>query len=343
MHSKTVCVLRWGAFGDLILASVLFPLLKADGYKVTVNTTTYGEPILRHNPDVDEIVLYETDSIPNSKLGEYWDDLAKGYDKFINLSESVEGSLLPPPNRPEFSLPPQERHRRFNINYYDNTLRIGGYPDIRGKNGNLYFSRLEEKIARNFITKLKGDFIILWALSGSAGHKAYPYTEHVAKKILDDFEDICIVFVGDLACQMLFDAEFERHPRVRQMSGKWPIRKSLALTKYANLVIGPETGVLNAAACFPTPKIVFLSHSSHENLSKYWKNVVPLTSKAPCQPCHQLHYSIETCALDAKFKTPLCMTTLHAKKVYDEIVNIYQNWRNNGAFYKQGRTHSVCG
>ena len=55
---------------------------------------------------------------------------------------------------------------------------------------------------------------------------------------------------------------------MKHYSGTWGIRKSLLWTKYADLVIGTETGILNGAGCFDTPKIVMLSHSTEENLSK---------------------------------------------------------------------------
>ena len=37
-------------------------------------------------------------------------------------------------------------------------------------------------------------------------------------------------------------------------------------------VMHPETGVMNAAGYMDTPTIVWLSHSTPINLTKYWKN-----------------------------------------------------------------------
>jgi ADP-heptose:LPS heptosyltransferase len=68
--------------------------------------------------------------------------------------------------------------------------------------------------------------------------------------------------------------------------------------------MGPETGLLNAAAQMKTPKVVFLSHSTHENLTRDWTNVHPIWSGNTVCPgrgnneapaCHQLHYSWEHC------------------------------------------------
>jgi ADP-heptose:LPS heptosyltransferase len=132
-----------------------------------------------------------------------------------------------------------------------------------------------------------------------------------------------VFFVGDTVCELL---QFS-HPNVKSYAGKWPIRKSLVMTQYADLVIGPETGVLNAAAGLETPKILFLSHSTHENLSKHWINVTPLHSLVKCHPCHVLHFNPNSCPIDPVLKTPVCMTRLPAKMVYDAIEREYLKWK----------------
>jgi len=328
-------VLRWGTWGDLIAASILFPLLKEDGYHLTLHVTERGEQVIRHNPHIDRVIIYKDDTIAHKDLENYWNSLAKGYDKFINLSESVEGTLLKSEGRPEFKWSKERRHRECDVNYTDRTLEIGGYGHIKGKNGELYFSQFEHQLAKKLRAKYGGKFLILWALSGSSMHKAYPYTEFICKILFSKYSDIEIFFVGDMVCELL---EYS-HPQTKCYSGKWPIRKSLIMTKYADLIIGPETGVLNAASCFDTPKILFLSHSTHENLSKYWQNVTPLASyDTKCYPCHQLHFTLNSCELHPELGTPICMAQLDAKMVLDSIETVYQNWRqNNGTFHNQGR------
>ena len=46
-RKDTVCLIRYGGFGDLIQASSIFPLLKAQGKKVCVNVTENGYDILK--------------------------------------------------------------------------------------------------------------------------------------------------------------------------------------------------------------------------------------------------------------------------------------------------------
>ena len=84
-------VIRYGAIGDAIVCATIFPLLKAQGYHVCLNTTTRGEEILRHDPFIDEILVQENDFVPNELLGPYWAALGERYDHIVNLSRVGRG------------------------------------------------------------------------------------------------------------------------------------------------------------------------------------------------------------------------------------------------------------
>ena len=62
---KTVCIVRYGAFGDIIQASSLFPRFKELGYKVCVNVTETGHDLLLHNPYVDQLIVQNDNQISN--------------------------------------------------------------------------------------------------------------------------------------------------------------------------------------------------------------------------------------------------------------------------------------
>ena len=321
---------------------MLFPVLKKKGYHLTLNTTERGLEVVRENPYIDKIVIYEDDSVPNAELVPYWEKLAKPYDKFINLSESVEGFLLKAEGKDDFNLPKKVRDRLGKVNYFDRQFQVAGYPEITGRNPEMYYSDLEHRLARKERKKYGDNFVILWSLSGSSMHKSYPYTDYVLLKLLTIHKDISVIFTGDMVCQILFDRKFYQNAgikddRVKNTCGHWPIRKSLVMTEYVDLVIGPETGVLNAAGGHDVPKIIMLSHSTHENISKYWKNVQPLFADVPCAPCHQLHYTLESCPLDPILKTPLCMAKLDAKMVYNAIEKVYLRWKDEKAESKTNR------
>ena len=303
---KRALVVRYGAFGDQIQSTPVFRLLKERGYHVTVNCTPMGADVIKHNPNVDDYALQLQEIVPNSQLKEYWEEMAKHYDLFVNLTGAVEDNLLKPdramykaidilrkkaPDATEVQLfekvVEQFRKEIGGSNYYDEHLKKAGLSE-RGLNGELYFSEDEEIVAHDFRQRHKGAFLILWSLSGSAYHKLYPYFQQVVQKVLLEIPEALVISVGDERC---IPMERVASPRYLPRAAVWPIRQSLIMTKYVDCVVGSETGVLNAAGCFPTPKITLLSHSSHENLCQYWENDFCLAPEDTfCHPCHMLHY-----------------------------------------------------
>lgn len=315
---KKCLIIRLGAYGDSIIMTPLLKTLKEDGYHVTANVNEQAKTILIHDPHIDAWLDHKTDSVALEDLPAHWEKISEGFDKVVNLSGSIEQKLLKVEGSEEYNWPKEKRHEECNINYYDYTLELGGYGDIKGQRGELYFTKSEHKWAKKEIGKCKGKFTILWALSGSSFHKTYPYTEHVACEFLDRHPDSIVFTVGESLCQVL---EWE-HPRTKCKSGKWSIRQAFLMTKYVDLVIGTETGVMNAAGCFNTPKIILLSHSSHENITKHWINAYSIHAKTTCYPCHQLHYTRESCPVDAA-GIPVCTAKLDPQKILMLMETVY--------------------
>lgn len=314
-------VCRLGAFGDMVMVTPLFKKLKEDGYHVTLYTNERAKQVVLKDPNIDNIWLHD-EKTKIEDLPAVYADLEKKCDRFINLSGSIETSLLKTKATREYYLPKDKRIRDCDVNYYDQTMKLGGY-DIKGSRGELYFSPVEEKYAQDLRRKYRDKFIILWALAGSSQHKAYAWSEYVAMRMLNQCPDVMTFTTGDSVCSLL---EW-KHPRAKCYSDMWTIRKSMLMTKYADLVIGPETAILNAASCFDTPKIIFLSHSSEENLTKYWTHTSVFHPNAHCHPCHKLMYSKNECPLVPVLNVPLCTVKIHPQMVFSEIERIYLNWK----------------
>ena len=318
----------------MIQVSSLFPLFKEQGYRVCVNVSERGKEILESDPNVDELLVQETDQVPNDRLTPYWERLEKCFDKFVQLSESIEGSLLLTPEREEeirgervlvesskdYNLSKEEIHEKYNVNYMERTHDIAGLPY---KFLPKFYPTLEEKKhARRQRKKIKSKYVILWALSGSSVHKVYPWTDAVMSRILMDRKDLSFVTVGDSLCELL-EVGWEDEKRVVTKSGKWSVRETLAFLDVCDVVVGPETGVLNAASTLDCHKTVMLSHSSHENLSKHWKNTTALGPEDYpdyCFPCHKMHYGFSTCNRDKETGGAMCAAKINPKNVVEDIL-----------------------
>jgi ADP-heptose:LPS heptosyltransferase len=321
--NKECLVMRYGAIGDAIWATPILRQLKKEGYYVVYNCTPYSAQVLRNNPNIDEFLLQERDAIPNPDLGPYWKTISKGFERVINLSQSIERTLLKAEGTEGFKWSQKKRRKECNVNYQDRTMEVAGYPHLKGERPELFFTEIEEALAKTLRATMKDRFLILWALSGSSFHKIYPWATYVSGEMNANFDDICVITVGDYLCKII---EWQMQNTVNR-SGIWTIRQSMTLTKYADLVIGPETGILNAASCYDTPKIVFLSHSSEENLTKYWTNCTPLSAKeCRCQPCHRLMYT-NCCPQGPKNVAAKCSELIEPQVVYDSIMKYYKPWK----------------
>ena len=322
---KTACIVRYGAFGDAVFITPVIRALKRDGYHVTLNCTEKTYDVLKHDPNIDNFHVQKTGDVPVEKLQEYWAEQAKKYDRYINLSGSIEGQLLVHPGQPEYGWSKAALHEKCNFNYMDHTMKVAGYPDLKGELPSLHFKKQEEDWALQIREEHKGKFLVLCSLTGSSIHKTYPWMSDVLHALVNGAPEAVVILVGEGGCKGIV----EPHERIYDRCGDFGIRKSFILTKVVDLVISTETSVAVAASCFSTPKVVLLSHASEENLTKYWINCYPVyESKVRCYPCHKLHYDKASCPLDSTLQLPVCAVLLDPKKVLEPIDQVYSSWLN---------------
>jgi len=301
-------ICRIAAIGDCIQITPLFRYLKEQGHEVYVLTSEWGVDIFKYNPFIDKLMLYVHDTVPAEELGGYFNKIGKenNCDKVINLCECIEVKYLFHAADPVYNYSKQERFLRGNKNHYDAVFEAAGFPEVTGKRPEMYFDEKEEEESARFRHGFLGKFVILWCLSGSARHKAYPYTRIVMEQLLLKHNDFIIITVGDNHCKVFEDGL--EHERCIHKSGKWTIRETAIACKYASLVIAPETGVLHFSGCFDTPKMGFLTHTNRECLSKYFKNDYSLEAKVDCAPCFRLIDDADVqCPVETLSRAPWCV------------------------------------
>lgn len=339
---KRCLVIRYGAIGDALQMSSILPLLKKQGYYITMNCAPKTYEILKHDPHIDEWFVQAENFVPNSHLGNYWASMRQEgrWDKTINLCESIEGALLTLPDRLTHYHSQEARHKLLNVNYLERTHDIADVP--WEFNPRFYPSKDEIKWAERTAAEVGNVPIIAWAVTGSALHKVYPYIQTVIAWILQK-TPAHIFLLGDkdkakelqdgiIAC---LKEDGQDISRIHAVCGEWTIGQSLTFVRHVDCVVGPETGILNAVCMEDVPKVIYLSHSSHENLTKYWKNTTVLEAskeKCPCaQACHRMIYDWASCVEDTKTKAALCASSISQETVFDAIM------RSLG-YIKQGNT-----
>ena len=327
---KSACVVRYGGFGDLVMASCLFPALRAEGYDhICVNVSERWE-VLKADPNVDEVLTQKTNQVPQDELLPYWEHLGKSFDRLINLSGSIEGNLLPVgervekikgqkvliPEDPKYGWSEEKRREKLNRNYIEETFKFAGM-EFSGKHVPKFFATRNERRRAESLAGTKKN--IMWVLSGSSVHKAYPWVDAVIARILMQTNDVRFHLVGDDYCRIL-EQGWEKEDRVSCWSGEMSIRDTLALAQQMDIVIGPETGVLNAVSSERVRKIIYLSHSTEENLTKHWRNTLPLTGDVHCYPCHRLHHGFRDCNRDEHTRAAMCAAAINPDLIEQDIL-----------------------
>lgn len=318
--AKTACVVRYGGIGDMIMMASLLPQLKERGFHVTIMTTPTGQEVVRDDPHIDAFLIQDQDQVPNGDLSDFWRIWEAKFDVFVNLSESVEGTLLALPGRANHRWPDALRQKYMNENYLEFTHELAGLPFKPAPH--FYPSDEEAARVRKWREPIADAFVVMWCLAGSSVHKTYPHTDQVMARLMMKHSNIRIVLVGDEACQIL-EAQWEAEPRVIRLSGKIGVRETLSLACLGvDCVVGPETGVLNAVSHLKVPKVIMLSHSSRGNLTKHWVNTVnlmPKADEAPCFPCHRLHTDRTFCP-DHKIPLEEMAAELEAAEPYERDI-----------------------
>ena len=284
-----------------------------------MNTSKRGLEIWKHDPNIDEFIEYEDESIPVEELPEFWKKQEEefGADKYINFSGSLECNVALHPRDPEYAYPKYERAELCDKNYYDVTAEWAGVK-CDDQIPSLYFTKKEHKAAKKFLKKDK--FNILWGMSGSGKNKVYPWTEYVIGEILNNYDNVHFITVGDEKCQLIES----RTDNITNLSGKLDIRTTLCLTGHVDLVVSPDTGVLHASGCYTTPKIGLLGHTTKNNITKYFVNDNSIEAKCGCAPCFHLIYDYNIqCPTDPITKAAWCMAVgLEPERVYEQVASI---------------------
>ncbi len=309
------CIVRYGGIGDIIQATSVLPFLKKK-YRVVFNTDQRGEELLHADPRIDELWVQRSGMVPNDELEAYWKRMAGCFEVFYNFSGRIEGELLAHPSRESYRWPKEKRHQEMNTNYLEHIHDIVGAPH---KFHQAFFPTDKERDwARKQRAKLGlRNKVVMWSLSGSSGHKAYPFTDAVVANLM--LSDCRVVMVGDPLCQVL-EYGWQKERRIWRRSGKWSLRQTLSFAEVADVVVGTETGILNSVGFLPVPKVVLLSHSSKHNLTKHWVNTTTIEPfLCSCWPCHKLHYGWDTCNRDEATGGAMCAASIDPKDVMEAI------------------------
>lgn len=312
--AKRAGLVRVGGNGDALWAASVAAHLADEGYEVTVYVSKNGEEVLRHDPHIARIVVLPQALLTDEELLEYWANERPKFDKWVNLIGSVEGRLLPHQSVHEFYLPQGLRHKLMNVNYLDMVHAYAELPDGLPSRQKFYPSDNELKWAKAMREKLAGPMVLL-SPTGSGPFKAWPHAQRFMELMAD--AGVYTLMVGDLKPLPDLDV-VERHGTEygHVIGQEWPLRLAMTMALQADAVVATESVFANVVAFEAMPKVVMLSHSSHENLTRDWTNTAALEAPVACHPCHRIHNAGSVlCAKDTVTGASACMAHYGAEMV----------------------------
>lgn len=311
---KSAGLVRVGAHGDALWASSPCALLKEQGYHVTAYVATTGGEILKHDPNIDRLVVLPDGVMTDDELLAYWAHEAAKHDRWINLIGSVEQRLLYHPSSNEFFLPHDLRHRFANHNYLQMVHDYAGLPhDYRQK---FYPTEAEAQWAAEARAMLPSGPVVVLNPCGSGPAKTWPHAQQFIKR-MDAAGFVCVV-LGDLRLELEEISE-----RTVIIGKEWPVRAALAFCQLADAVVATESLIANSVAMEPMLKIVLLSHSSNHNLTENWVNTAAIEPwGVACHPCHRVHGAhLGFCSKDTNTGAAACMASASADAVADLVID----------------------
>jgi SAM-dependent methyltransferase len=313
---ERICaVMKLGAHGDALWASSVLPHLKEQGFHVILYTQETGETVLRHDPHIDQLIKFES-RVPMAELGELFAWMEAKYKNCRILIEAVEGTLLPSPQKIQYHFPAAMRHKLMNFNYLEMHHMVAKVPlEPRVK----FYPNAEEMAWANELRTTMQPHVVVLVPNGSSVSKSWPYAGELAKRLLER-EDVTVVMIGDER-----NCTFEDHPRLLKVGLTWDVRRAMTFAQLASVVVGQETGMLNAVSHeADVHKIVLLSHSSVENLTRDWPNTTSIRELPSCGlpgACHRLHYNWEYCSRDDATDAAKCQAMISPDAVLSRVLD----------------------
>jgi len=309
-------VVRHGAYGDVLHCSHIPKLLKENGFDyVAFECNNKGEAILRNNPYIDDLIVFEMSNgivskQPQSFLEKRWPYKAKEYNAMlINLQYSLEIGYIAMEDMAEYYLSTEERREKYGkLSYYEQMnswlnrqllsedIKINIPSKVKA---DLYFTMEEERVVNSIYNREYSDkFVIICNLSGSSRQKYFLNSEKIIGEFLNRHEDAVCITVGDEDTRKHIDFVSDRVVnRAGIFDGihQYPFRQSMLMTKYADMAIGYESGLMVASTALGTPTVQLMTTCSIKNHGGEFKNDFSIQSPIACSPCHKGPYEFVGC------------------------------------------------
>jgi ADP-heptose:LPS heptosyltransferase len=314
-----ILVFRDGnAIGDALQAAAVameFKLQNPD--KRVALMVKGGNPMtaVENTPNIDLMKI--ADCIGNDLAASFITFWESRVPHMINLDWSVEGELLKYKGRRDYWWTHAQRKAHCGKSYNQNVATLSGLKNIPNIQ---FFAKAEDEA--HAATLIDGEYIAI-QLRGSAVHKWYPFMgEFAAMAIKSGYKVVLLGEGGSLPLELAIREKVDwlcgETKGLVSLVGKLNLGQSVSVAKRAQVVIGPETGLMVALCHEPIPKVLLVSHSAPSNFDD-WNNIVCVSGNAPCWPCHRHHDSHDFCPQDKASKAAACQAEIPPAAIMEAL------------------------
>lgn len=322
-------ILRYGAYGDLLYLLPVIDRMLADGKELYLHTGIRGLDIFGSDNRFKSILAIN----PANK--EDWQKILDkdietvNPDEIVNLSNTLEGTLIPGRDAEAFHLPVETRRKLVKgESFYSVGLKVAGYSAIRelGDCGTLVFTEGELAWAQRWREIHRNEFVVLMPVRGSNAQKAFPFAKEIGRKILDYYPDAVLYPTGG-PNEALYSFSYGDH-RVYP-AFKTSFRQVMLMARFADYVLGPETGLLVAAGMWGTPKTMLCTSSSVFQCTEGQARDFSLQAQIDCSPCLRAIYEERDCyyQFHAAPVRAVCTNKFQQETILDAIDMVYRTMR----------------
>lgn len=334
--AKKILILRYGAYGDMLYLLPLVDRILEAGNIPYLHTGFKALEIFRYDTRFAGITFFEP-TVPGCTPDMTRQAIERDFeqvepDELWNMSETIETLLIPRRGDERFSWPIRKRRKETkHRSFYNFPLAIAGFQHEFGRCGTMALTEEEIAWGERFRERHRDQFLVLMPVSGTTYQKRFPFQREVARKILEDYPDAVIYLCADPKTLERDKFDFG-NGRIYAMTGA-SFRQSLVAARYADYVIGPETGLLVGAGMWGTPKTMLCTTASVFQCTDGQRNDFSLQAQIECSPCHLAIYEERDC-LHPCIGNPIngqsmtvCNNKFSQEKIESVIQFVYENLR----------------
>ena len=265
LTGKRILVFRTGGIGDIFFLSCVFPYLKRKYPTCFIRFASACKQPVENAPWVDELYDMPFDA----KLLEDIDYVAF----FQGIIESSN-------DKSKVTHAADMFYSYFGIDSLQ-------FPD-EDKRPRIFINDAEQKWVKEECSKLgiqSDDMVIGIQMETSAPLRNYPKEKmKVIIDVLAKEDKVKICLIGSPQQQMLGNFFRGNYPNVFVFTN-YDVRKAIILTSRYNIVISPDSFMVQAAGALDKPLIGLYGPFPSEVRMKYFKNAIGLDTKVVCAPC----------------------------------------------------------